>query len=841
MKIRKSLDKLIAVAGGCLVFATGGGTIAAGAATIGAGASLFNAWREEKDRNGPESERVIEDMRTRILERFGAEDALSENDRQLLEGADFALEAVLLDSIPLPARLAEAFGAPGGFAKAAAALVLAEVAARDDLFAEGGVRSNPLARRFAYAVIEAAMETAMTSQAYFSRLLPFALHEMREDTRATREDMKAMRLLVEELAGKVAVEQGTSIDALREIGLLYGVHANDAGPDEILAALRSAAGRMREMEARLAQLELESRRLTDQFDRLVPPLTEAREALIAGRLDEADRFIAEALAIYADLLQRQAAQLDETKRQMAEAYALQAESARLKLDYRGAAQSFVSASQLCTGEPALGFAELAAGALFQLGTEFGDNAALLDAIDMLREIAAKRPAGDAIAATHNLLGLALISLGEREGGTGHLEEAGVLFRAKLAAFDPSEQPDMWWATNCNLGSVLLRLGERSSGTEQLEEAVSIFRAVLRESVFEAGSADHATTANNLGLGLARLGERSGSIALLSEAISACRAALAARQRDRVPLDWAAAQVNLGLALLRLGELDGNVGHCVAAETAFRQALLEYTQARAPLRWATAQANLGMALIRIGERTNDHVRLEEAIKALDNALLVQRRDLYPLDWSNSQMNRGAALLRLGTGGGGARHLEAAVAAFRLALLERTRERVPLDWASLQNNMANALANLGRLTGDREPMIAAEDACRLVLEVIERDQAPHLWAIVHNNLANALFSLGAGEQGVARLQAAVIAYRAALEEHTRLKSPIEWATATLNLCAAIGLIWDRSGGPLGPVQEAFAAAREARQLVIELNHVSLIQWSDNVVTVLAEIVEGAAGAV
>jgi hypothetical protein len=53
------------------------------------------------------------------------------------------------------------------------------------------------------------------------------------------------------------------------------------------------------------------------------------------------------------------------------------------------------------------------------------------------------------------LGLALQTLGERESGTGRLEEAV-------------------------LGRALFRLGERESGAERLMEAIAAYREALQE-------------------------------------------------------------------------------------------------------------------------------------------------------------------------------------------------------------------------------------------------------------------------------------------------------------------------------------------------------------------------
>lgn len=182
MEIRKSLDKVVAVAGGCLVFATGGGTAAVGAGMAGSGAALLSAWLEGKAKHGPESKRVLGAIRQKVLAEFGDGRGLNEEDDALLAGADHALSAVLLDCIPEPKRLAAAFGEGEDFTKAAAKMIMAKVAAKDDLFAKSGPRSAPLARRFALTVIEQALETALTNRDYFAKLVPFVLASLKRDS-----------------------------------------------------------------------------------------------------------------------------------------------------------------------------------------------------------------------------------------------------------------------------------------------------------------------------------------------------------------------------------------------------------------------------------------------------------------------------------------------------------------------------------------------------------------------------------------------------------------------------------------------------------------------------------
>ena len=94
--------------------------------------------------------------------------------------------------------------------------------------------------------------------------------------------------------------------------------------------------------------------------------------------------------------------------------------------------------------------------------------------------------------------------GEAKGINFSLSIAIELARRMVAtAHDSTER-----GTAANLlGNALVRLGERESGTEKLEQAVVAYRAALEEWTRERVPLDWATTQNNLGNALRSLGER----------------------------------------------------------------------------------------------------------------------------------------------------------------------------------------------------------------------------------------------------------------------------------------------------------------------------------------------
>ena len=345
------------------------------------------------------------------------------------------------------------------------------------------------------------------------------------------------------LAEQVARDKGVPAAPLRAILEKLG----EAGvPDaEIPARLAAKADELLELNAQLARLrndrpELaavrqEALRLIDLGD-----LDLARAALNRGRE------IARALR-------------EEASRSEAELLADEARIDHLQLAYRAAAAKYAEAAVLVAPfgrDSEFGYLSRQAGELYDQGNEFGDDDALAAAIAVYRQALDCVPRATAShdwASAQNNLGTALARLGERESGTGRLEEAVAAYRAALREWTRERVPLDWAGVQNNLGTSLRVLGERESGTGRLEEAVVAFRAVLNEWTRECVPHDWAGAQNNLGNVLATLGNRESGTGRLEEAVAAYGAALTEWTRERVPLNWAMAQNNLGNALATLGE------------------------------------------------------------------------------------------------------------------------------------------------------------------------------------------------------------------------------------------------------------------------------------------------
>ncbi|MCW2273407.1 tetratricopeptide (TPR) repeat protein [Rhodoblastus acidophilus] len=429
-------------------------------------------------------------------------------------------------------------------------------------------------------------------------------------------------------------------------------------------------------------------------------------------------------------------------------------------------------------------------ALTAFGSDQGSNVHLVAAIGVNRHLERIARTPDEKGYAHNSHGIAAGTLGERESGAAHLEQAVVAYRAALDERKRERVPLDWATTQNNLGNALRTLGERETGTARLEQAVAAFHAALQEHTRERFPLDWAMTQVNLGNALATLGERESGTARLEQAVAAYRAALEKWTRERVPLQWATTQNNLGSALNKLGERESGTARLEQAVAAYRAALEEWTRKRVPLNWATTQNNLGNALTKLGERESGTARLEQAVAAYRAALEERTRERVPLQWATTQNNLGITLKALGERESGMARLEQAVAAFLAALEERTRERVPLQWAMTQNNLGNALAKLGERESGATRLEQAVAAYCAALDVYTHERARIDWAMTQNNLGVALQTLGARENGTARLEQAVAAYSAALAECTRERVPLDWANSIGNQGSAMALLAERT---------------------------------------------------
>jgi tetratricopeptide (TPR) repeat protein len=530
------------------------------------------------------------------------------------------------------------------------------------------------------------------------------------------EALKPLTDQQEKLAIQVARDKGIEVAPLRAILVKMGeVGVRDEDIPGRLSEKADELIRLREEIARLRRGPVELASFAEQAETLINKgeLDGARIVLAAGRT--AARSLRE-----------------QSSRYEADFLAQEAKVDHLQLAYGAAAMKYAEAASLIAAldrRKQWQFVSAQANEWRSQGDEFGDNAALAEAIKVYRE--------------------------------------------SLLLAPRAQQPFDWATTQDNLGVALWTLGGRESGTARLEEAVAAYRDALKERTRERVPLDWATTQNNLGNAFQTLGRRESGTARLEEAVAAYRDALKERARERVPLDWAMTQNNLGGALQTLGERESGTARLEEAVTAYSEALKELTRERVPLQWAAIQNNLGSALQTLGGRENGTARLEEAVVAYRDALKERTHERVPLDWATTQNNLGNALATLGGRESGTARLEEAVVAYRDALKESTRERVPLRWAATQNNLGSALQDLGERESGTARLEEAVTAYSEALKELTRERVPLQWAATQNNLGSALQDLGERESGTARLEEAVAAYRDALKERARERVPLDWA--------------------------------------------------------------------
>ncbi len=208
-------------------------------------------------------------------------------------------------------------------------------------------------------------------------------------------------------------------------------------------------------------------------------------ALEGGDLVRADAHLAE-------VEKQQVAALDRLALEAAATRAQRGDIALTRLRYQEAAEHFAAAAACVLREheeQRLDYLGDEADALYRQGDEFGDNEALVGAIERFRTLltlcSRERVPLD-WAATQNNLGTALSALGERESGTGRLEEAVAAYQAALEERTRERVPLDWAMTQNNLGTALSTLGARESDLDLLTQALAAIRNSYEMTVKEAG-------------------------------------------------------------------------------------------------------------------------------------------------------------------------------------------------------------------------------------------------------------------------------------------------------------------------------------------------------------------
>jgi tetratricopeptide (TPR) repeat protein len=236
--------------------------------------------------------------------------------------------------------------------------------------------------------------------------------------------------------------------------------------------------------------------------------------------------------------------------QAAATCAQRGELARTQLRYYEAAAHFAAAAAARAPTSAeterISYLDQQAVTLYAQGEQFGNNAALIAALEIIRFLANLLPRDRAAlewAKTQHNLGVVFWRLAEHDEGTAYLEKAIAVFHSALEVRTRELVPLEWAETQNNLGAALQTLGARESRSLRLEEAVAAYDAALTEYSREQVPLKWAQTQNNLGAALTRLGGRLHAIggqgemvaAIWGKAMAAYDAALQLRTREQTPL------------------------------------------------------------------------------------------------------------------------------------------------------------------------------------------------------------------------------------------------------------------------------------------------------------------
>ncbi|MGD9815240.1 MAG: hypothetical protein AB7Q23_08545 [Hyphomonadaceae bacterium] len=493
---------------------------------------------------------------------------------------------------------------------------------------------------------------------------------------------QARRANISEASLLAAAEAATG--RLAQSGRFNALSLQQTILDSLAAQAEEIADLQRRLEARIG----------DRDPDIAALYAQARAALEAGRLYDADGLLTQAAE--RDLAAMQAADAEAERRRLraGESIASRGQIAFVQADYLVAAEHYARAANTVpqsATEPRWQYTMWRGRTLYERGRVFGEPEPLQQAIAAYESALTLRPRERAPAdwaATQNDLGNALQLQGGR-GAPAALQRAVAAYEAALTVRTRESDSAGWADTQMNLGAALLLQGERGS-TSMLERAVAAYEAALTVETPESDPTGWAQTQMNLGTALRHLGER-GVPRALERSVAAFEAALTVQTREADPAGWAAIQANLGVALQRRSER-GAPGALDQAVAAYEAALTVMTREADPAAWARQQVNLGNALVLQGER-GARGAFERAVAAFEAALTVETRESNPTGWARTQVNLGIALKEMGEAGApGA--LERAVAVYDEALTVMTREVDPAGWAQAQYNLALAYGAMGR---------------------------------------------------------------------------------------------------------------------------------------------------
>lgn len=304
------------------------------------------------------------------------------------------------------------------------------------------------------------------------------------------------------------------------------------------------------------------------------------------------------------------------------------------------------------------------------GREFGDEAALQNAIDLLRNrvlvLARQHELEEQQLMTLETLGRFLGVIGQRRSGTRYLGESVEAYQKALELCHPGSFPATWSAVQNGLGNALGALGQRQLDDDQCEMAIKAFEEALRFRTEETTPDDWASTLNNMAAVLHSLGRRNKDSKILKRAVDTYKEVLRVWTKSYAPVGWAATMFNLGTALGSLGEHRRGPRTLEQAVAAYNSSLSIRSHDLLPEQWAVTHNNLGTALQKLAERQESAEIMQRAVAAYENTLDIWTQEIMPMSWAMSMANLGVARRSLAAMSGNVESAERAVSDIKSAV-------------------------------------------------------------------------------------------------------------------------------------------------------------------------------
>lgn len=319
---------------------------------------------------------------------------------------------------------------------------------------------------------------------------------------------------------------------------------------------------------------------------------QARVALEAGRLTEADYVLQKIEALQEAALATQLKERVETSVQ-------RATLALSQLRYRDAATQLGTAARYASSDgDKMTYQQAQVRLLLNQANEFDDSAAQGEAVALLRDrLARTEEASDARAwaEARETLAAALVSRGEGKATDAQQNEAVQLLEQARAGRYATQDRAYAARLNYNYGSLLCDLGgiRQDQGLRQ-KGAAALTDTISRRA--EPGVADVAARASiNLSNCVAEQGSRSydkdATLSLRQQFIAE------ARGIDRAvnPAAWAAAQASAGTMDIMLGLNEKSADYFADGAARFRAALTVQTPTASPDSWRSSATSLVVSL------------------------------------------------------------------------------------------------------------------------------------------------------------------------------------------------------------------------------------------------------